>query len=239
VDAHIHLWDLSRFHVPVDRWQYRFSISPYVLQDSKAQSAGLSVGTMVYVQAAWASEYSLLEADYVTSLAAHDSLVQGMVAYAPLEYGEQVGPISTHSWSTEHSSKVSVGGCQVGPIPKFPWIVHSRDPDLPEYGLSFDILGKGTANLDMAINIAQSAAGIRADHRPLAEALHQAARDGAWHTKMAQLASFPNVYTKISGIGHGSGLNELERGRFEAYVDDAIKLFGEDRVVLVVIGRPF
>src|SRR5438445_13491614 len=88
-DAHIHLWDLSRYPVP---WIAGNPIlnQTYVLQDFKDQSAGLGVGSMVYVQAAWASEYSLLEADYVTNLAAHDSLVQGMVAYAPLEYGEQV-----------------------------------------------------------------------------------------------------------------------------------------------------
>src|SRR5438067_2906808 len=89
VDAHIHLWDLSRYPVP---WIAGSPIlnQTYVLQDFKNQSAGLGVGSMVYVQAAWASEYSLLEADYVTNLAAHDPLVQGMVAYAPLEYGEQV-----------------------------------------------------------------------------------------------------------------------------------------------------
>ena len=59
VDAHIHLWDLSRFPVP---WIAGNPIlnQSYVLQDFKAQSAGLGVGTMVYVQAAWASEYSLL-----------------------------------------------------------------------------------------------------------------------------------------------------------------------------------
>src|SRR6185436_12985157 len=89
VDAHIHLWDLSRYPVP---WIAGNPIlnQSYVLQDFKDQSAGLGVGAMVYVQAAWANEYSLLEADYVTNLAARDALVQGMVAYAPLEYGEQV-----------------------------------------------------------------------------------------------------------------------------------------------------
>jgi len=89
VDAHIHLWDLTRYPVP---WIAGSPVlnQSYVLQDFKNQSAGTGVGAMVYVQAAWANEYSLLEADYVTSLAAHDALVQGMVAYAPLEYGDQV-----------------------------------------------------------------------------------------------------------------------------------------------------
>src|SRR6202011_2790986 len=89
VDAHIHLWDLSVFPVP---WIAGSPIlnKSYVLQDYKDQSAGLGIGAIVYVQAAVANEYSLLEADYIADLAANDPLVQGMVAYAPLEYGEQV-----------------------------------------------------------------------------------------------------------------------------------------------------
>src|SRR4051794_2193999 len=58
VDAHIHLWDLTRYVVP---W---FGTDPilnksYLLQDFKDQSAGLGVDAMVYVQASWALEYSL------------------------------------------------------------------------------------------------------------------------------------------------------------------------------------
>ena len=84
VDAHIHLWDLSVFPVP---WIASNPIlnKSYVLQDYKDQSAGLGISTIVYVQAAVANEYSLLEADHIADLAATDPLVQGMVAYAPLE----------------------------------------------------------------------------------------------------------------------------------------------------------
>ena len=52
----------------------------YVLQDYKDQSAELGIGGIVYVQAAVANEYSLLEADYIADLAANDPLIQGMGA---------------------------------------------------------------------------------------------------------------------------------------------------------------
>jgi L-fuconolactonase len=157
VDAHIHLWDLSVFPVP---WVAGNPIlnQSYVLQDYKDQAAGLGIGGIVYVQAAWANEYSLLEADYVAHLARHDHLVQGMVAYAPLEYGDQVR-VYLDSLMTR------------GPIIKgirrgLPNPADSKfDMDrfikgiriLPEYELSFDVLGKGTPHLDMAITIAQRA----------------------------------------------------------------------------------
>src|SRR5947209_12121693 len=81
IDAHIHLWDLTEFPVP---WIAGNPIlnKSYVLQDYKDQSAGLGIAGIVYVQAAVASEYSLLEADYIADLAASDPLVQGVVAYA-------------------------------------------------------------------------------------------------------------------------------------------------------------
>src|SRR6476659_7529144 len=48
VDAHIHLWDLTHYPVP---WIAGNAIlnQSYVLEDFKNQSAGLGVGTIVYV----------------------------------------------------------------------------------------------------------------------------------------------------------------------------------------------
>ena len=231
VDAHIHLWDLSRYPVP---WIAGNPIlnQTYVLQDFKDQSAGLGVGSMVYVQAAWASEYSLLEADYVTNLAAHDSLLQGMVAYAPLEFGEQVR--SYLDSLMVHGTFIK--GVRRGlPSPtdkSFPMDRFIRGIQiLPEYGLSFDILGKGTPQLDMAIKIAQSAPNVKLIIDHLLKPFIKEHQMEPWHTQMAQLAAFPNVYTKISGIATEADPVNWSADDLKPYVDDAIKLFGEDRVV--------
>ncbi len=187
---------------------------------------------MVYVQAAWASEYSLLEADYVTSLAAHDPLVQGMVAYAPLEYGEQVR--SYLDSLMVHGTFIK--GVRRGlPSPSdttFPMDRFIRGIQiLPEYGLSFDILGKGTPHLDMAIKIAQSAPNTKLIIDHLLKPFIKEHQFEPWHTQMAQLASFPNVYTKISGLATEADQANWTADDLKPYVDDAIKLFGEDRVV--------
>jgi L-fuconolactonase len=231
VDAHIHLWDLSRYPVP---WIAGNPIlnKSYVLQDFKAQSAGLGVGTMVYVQAAWASEYSLLEADYVTSLAAHDQLVQGMVAYAPLEYGDQVRSYLDALMVHGTFIKGIRRGLPSGSDTTFPWDQFIRGIQiLPEYGLSFDILGKGTANLDMAINIAKSAPNTRLIIDHLLKPNIKTHEMEPWHTKMAQLAAFPGIYAKISGLATEADTTNWTAADLKPYVDDAISLFGEDRVV--------
>jgi L-fuconolactonase len=231
VDAHIHLWDLTRYPVPWIAGNPVLNQS-YVLQDFKNQSAGTGVGTIVYVQAAWANEYSLLEADYVTNLAAHDALVQGMVAYAPLEYGEQVrsylDALMTHG--------TFIKGVRRGlPSPSdssFDMEKFMRGIQiLPEYGLSFDILGKGAPHLDMAIKIAQSTPNTRLMLDHLLKPYIKEHQFEPWHTQMAQLASFPNVYAKISGLATEADPTSWTADDLKPYVDDAIKLFGEDRVV--------
>jgi predicted TIM-barrel fold metal-dependent hydrolase len=231
VDAHIHLWDLSEFPVP---WIAGNPIlnKSYVLQDYKDQSAGLGVGAIVYVQAAVANEYSLLEADYIADLAAVDPLVQGMVAYAPLEYGDQV--------RVYLDSLMSRGPIIKGIRRGLPDPADSKfDMDrfiqgiriLPEYGLSFDVLGKGTAHLAMAITIAQRApdTNLMLDHL-LKPDIKQDTLD-PWRAQMTQLAAFPNVSTKISGIATEADLMNWTAEDLKPYVDHALSAFGEDRVV--------
>jgi L-fuconolactonase len=231
VDAHIHLWDLSQFPVP---WIAGNPIlnKSYVLQDYKDQSAGLGVGAIVYVQAAVANEYSLLEADYIADLAAVDPLVQGMVAYAPLEYGDQV--------RVYLDSLMSRGPIIKGIRRGLPDPADSKfDMDrfiqgiriLPEYGLSFDVLGKGTAHLAMAITIAQRApdTNLMLDHL-LKPDIKQHTLD-PWRAQMTQLAAFPNVSTKISGIATEADLMNWTAEDLKPYVDHALSAFGEDRVV--------
>jgi L-fuconolactonase len=102
---------------------------------------------------------------------------------------------------------------------------------LPEYGLSFDILGKGTPHLAMAIAMAQRAPGtsLILDHL-LKPDIKQHTLD-PWRAQMTQLASFPNVYTKISGIATEADLMNWTAEDLKPYVDHAVSVFGEDRVV--------
>jgi L-fuconolactonase len=231
VDAHIHLWDLSIYPVP---WIAGDPVldKSYVLQDYKDQSAGLGVGAIVYVQAAWANEYSLLEADYVADLAANDPLVQGMVAYAPLEYGDQAR-VYLDALMTRGAV---IKGIRRGlPDPKDTKFDMDRFINgiqlLPEYGLSFDILGKGTPHLDMAINIAQKAPGTNLIIDHLLKPYIKEHQLDPWRQQMTTLASFPNVATKISGIATEADPQNWAPEDLKPYVDHALSVFDENRVI--------
>jgi L-fuconolactonase len=231
VDAHIHLWDLGVFPVPWITGNPVLNRS-YVLQDYKDQSAGLGVTGMVYVQAAVANEYALLEADYIADLAARDPLVQGMVAYAPLEYGEQVRVFLDSLLTRGPIIKGIRRGLPDPADSKFDMDRFIQGIQiLPEYGLSFDVLGKATAHLAMAITIAQRASDTKLmlDHL-LKPSIKQHLLD-PWREQMSQLASFPNVSTKISGIATEADPMNWTPADLKPYVDHAVAVFGEDRVV--------
>src|SRR5712692_5710218 len=231
VDAHVHLWDTSYFPVP---WIAGNPVldQSYVLDDYQTHTAGLGINAIVYVEVAIASEYTLLEADWVVARAAENPLIQGMVAYAPLEYGDRVrayldalvarGPLIKgvrrglpNPADTKFDTGSFIRGIQI----------------LAEYGLSFDILGKGTAHLASAIEIAKAApdTSLMIDHL-LKPDIKQHTLD-PWRAQMTQLASFPNVSTKISGIATEADTMNWTANDLKPYVDHALSAFGEDRVV--------
>jgi L-fuconolactonase len=231
VDAHVHLWDTSYFPVPWIAGNPVLDRS-YLLEDYQAQTAGLGINAIVYVEVAVANEYSLLEADWVVDRAAENPLIQGMVAYAPLEYGDRVRSYLDSLMTRGSLIKGVRRGLPDPSNSKFDTKSFLRGIQiLPEYGLSFDILGKGTPHLAMAIDIAQSAPGtsLMLDHL-LKPDIKQHTLD-PWRAQMTQLASFPNVSTKISGIVTEADVNNWKPEDLQPYVEHALNAFGEDRVV--------
>src|SRR3712207_2865703 len=88
VDSHVHLWDPTRFRMP---WLDGNPIleKPYGLADFRAHSDGIAVDAIVYLQVDVATPYALLEAQCVAGLPQEDPPIQGIVPWAPLEYGER------------------------------------------------------------------------------------------------------------------------------------------------------
>jgi len=232
IDAHIHLWDLSKYPTP---WVMGNPVlqKNYVLQDIKDQSAGTAVVGMVYVQAAWAPEYSLLEADYVANLAAYDPFVKGLVAYAPLEYGDQVrsylASLLTRGLVVKGIRRILQGESDpaFGLKPDFIRGVQI----LPEYGLSFDLLVKGAAQTESAIEIVRQCPNVNIVLDHLLKPNIDKQELEPWATQMTKLASFPNVMAKISGLVTEDNPGSWSPGRLKPYIDHAIQVFGPDRLI--------
>src|SRR2546430_323498 len=89
IDAHVHLWDPEEFRIS---WldgeptlNKRFGLEEY-----RAQTAGLNIEAMVYVEVCVDPTYTFLEAKAAIEEAQKDARLRGIVVGAPLEDGEHV-----------------------------------------------------------------------------------------------------------------------------------------------------
>ena len=155
-----------------------------------------------------------------------------MVAYAPLEYGEQV---------RSYLDALMVHGTFIKGVRRGLPRSDRSTFDMERFIRGIQILrstdcrstysAKALPHLDMAIKIAQSVPNARLIIDHLLKPYIKEHQIEPWHTKMAQLAGFPNVYAKISGLATEADPASWTAADLKPYVDDALSLFGEDRVV--------
>jgi L-fuconolactonase len=232
IDAHIHQWDLSKYPTP---WVMGNTVlqKNYLVQDLKDQAAGTGLVGMVHVQAAWAPEYSQMEADFVANQAAYDPFVKGFVAYAPVEYGDGV---RTYLASLLTRGLVVKGIRRILQGESDPAFGLKQDfirgvQILPEYGLSFDLLVKGAAQTDSAIEIVRQCPNVSIVLDHLLKPNIDKREFEPWATQMTKLAAFPNVMAKISGLVTEDVPGSWSPIDLKPYIDHAISVFGPDRLI--------
>lgn len=241
VDAHLHLWDPTRFPMPWLEGNAQLE-RPYGLADYAEQTVGLDIQAMVYLQVEVAPAYALLEAQWVADRAREDPRLQGMVTYAPLEYGVRVrsflealqpyGPLLKGVRRNVEGETADDFASQADFI--------RGAQTLAEFDLSCDLCLRHE-QLASHIELVRACPDTRFMLDHLAKpGIKDHVRD-PWWAQMAELAQLPNVWCKISGI-----VNEADRSAWTAadlapYVQHALDVFGEDRVAFggdwpVVLG---
>lgn len=229
VDSHIHFWDPSMRSYP---WldDVPAIAGPALPVDLHEQCANVNLEGIVFVQAGARPEYGLDEAVWVSRLAESEPRIQGIVAFAPLELGADVRP-----YLDDLSELPLVKGIrrilQSEPAdfclqPKFIQGVQT----LAEYGYTFDICIH-QAQMPAAIELVDACPNVRfiLDHfgKPLV-------RDGVldpWRDNLKRLASYPNVWCKLSGLATEADHRSWTRDDLRPYIDHALTTFAADRVL--------
>lgn len=229
VDSHVHLWDPVKFRIPwLDKVPPINQLADLALYDEA--TAGLEIEAIVYLQVEVAEVYSLTEARDIAGL--EDPRIQGIVPWAPLEYGEQVRYYLEELVKIGPKIKGVRRIAQDYPDPLYyaqPKIIEGHRV-LAEFGLSSDLTGKAhqiPGMIELARRVPEC--NFILDHHG-----NPNVKDHVWEpwaSNVTELAKLPNVVSKISGIVSGADPDHWTLDDIKPYVRHCLESFGEDRVI--------
>jgi L-fuconolactonase len=231
IDSHLHLWDPQHFRMS---WLDGNAVldKPYGLADYREHTQGVAIEAMVYLQVEVEPPYGLLEARWAAARAMDDPRIKGIVAWAPLEFGEQ---------ARAYLDELVAGGplvkgvrrlLQSEPDPEFclrPRFVQGVQL-LAEYGLSFDLCIHHP-QFPGIIQLVEQCPQVSfvLDHIGKPDIKGHVL--DPWREQIAALAAFPNVMCKVSGLVTEADHERWTRDDLAPYVAHVLSTFGEDRVM--------
>ncbi len=229
VDSHVHLWDPSRFRMSwldgspdIDR--------PMGLADYRSHTAGVDVGGMVYLQVEVEPAYGLMEARWAVERANEEPRLGAIVAWAPLEFGEQARAYLDELVAIDRRIKgvrrlIQGESLDFALQPRFVRGVQL----LADYGLTFDICLKHP-QLAGAVELVRRCPNVQFILDHIGKPDIAAGLLDPWRAQIRELASLPNVICKVSGM-----VTEADHARWTTddlrpYVEHVLESFGEDRI---------
>lgn len=245
IDAHLHLWDPGHFRMSWldgnETLHRRFGLEEY-----RAHTDGIAIEAMVYLQVEVEPPYALLEARWATERARDDLRLQGIVPWAPLEYGEQVRAFLAALVEVSPLVKGVRRIVQDEPDPAFclrPGFVHGAQL-LPEYGLSCDLCIRHpqlASTVELVRRCPETSFILDHIGKPNI-------KDGLldpWREQLRELAALPNVVCKVSGLVTEADHAAWRPEDLAPYLAHVLEVFGEDRVVfggdwpVVLMAAPY
>ena len=231
IDSHVHLWDPTRYRIPwldgVPTLNRRLEPEQYL-----DHTGAIAIEAYIYVEIDIAPDYRFLEVRQAERYATEDPRLRGIVASAPLEYGDQARPFLEALVAIGPRVKGVRRLLQGEADPAYclrPGFVRGVEL-LADHGLSFDICILHD-QLPAVIELVRRLPGVSfvLDHvgKP-------SIRDGLlepWRENIAELAALPNVVCKVSGLVTEADHAAWTIDELAPYAEHVLAVFGEDRVL--------
>ena len=233
LDSHIHFWDPDHL-----RYEWLKSVpdinKPFLPADLIEQSGRHQLEKILFVQAGAHPADALAEVEWVTQLAQQERRIAGIVADAPLEKGAvSVEPhlkILSQNRLVKGVRRLIQGEPKrFATAPDFVAAVRS----LATFQFSFDICVFHSQLGEVVELVAQvPEVSFVLDHfgKPGIKA-HDAAIDTVWREEITQLATYPNVWCKLSGLITEADHNGWSQADLQPYIDHVITQFGPQRLM--------
>ncbi|MCS1410909.1 MAG: hypothetical protein M2R45_04104 [Verrucomicrobia subdivision 3 bacterium] len=224
IDSHQHFWDYNPTEYP---WIKGDKMNPirrdFGLSDLRGEQVKVGLDGSIAVQA----RQSLKESRWLLELAEKDPRIKGVVGWVDLR-----------------SESVDVELAELSPHERFVGIRHvvHDEPDdefmlrpdflrglrkLHRYGMTYDFL-LFPKHLPVAIEVVKEFPEqlFVLDH--ISKPFIKEGILRPWYQQIAELAAFPNVYCKVSGMVTEAAWRERD---FRPYLDVVFDAFGEDRLM--------
>ena len=233
IDSHVHLWDSNYLHRP---WLEDVPLlnRSYSREQYLEQAADFSIQAIVCVEADVLPEERMQEVRWLSDQAHQTSLIQGIVAAAPIGVEDRtvLRSFLERLVTIDRRVKGVRRLIQGETMPGFcvqPNFVHDIQM-LSEFDLSFDLC-LTHRQLPDVIELVRLCPGTRfvLDHIGKPD-IRQHLLD-PWREHIRELATFPNVACKISGLVTEADLQNWTLEDLAPYVMDVLAVFGEDRVM--------
>lgn len=228
IDSHVHFWNPQNLRYP---WLDGDSTlnRPFLPADFHAAADGLDVEGIVFVQADCLAEQGLDEVAWVTSLAA-EVPIRGIVAFAPMEQGEQardaVEALSDYPLVKGVRRLIQDEGPGFARQPAFIEGVQM----LAGYGLSFDLCIRHHQLPDVIELVSRCPeVSFVLDHIGKPDIAGGALEP--WKQHITTLAAHENVCCKLSGMVTEADTAHWTVDDLRRYADHVLEVFGTERVM--------
>jgi L-fuconolactonase len=230
VDTHLHIWDLKRLSYP---WLASVpSLNrDHLIEEYRKACGSVQVAKMVFLQCE--ADFALFqeEADWVTEVAAIDPRIRGIVPWAPLEKGA-----AAEAELARLASNPLIKGIrriiQFEADQEFclkPGFVRGVQL-LARHGLSFDLC-INHKQLGNTLKLVQQCPNVKFIMDHIAKPDIKAGLLDPWRAEMRELAKFPNVWCKLSGLANEADLQKWTAADLRPYIDHVVDCFGFDRTI--------
>ena len=228
IDTHQHLWDLDRLSYSWTKNRPPLNRS-FRMADYLAATSGLEIDQTVHLEADVDEPDMLGETKYIFALAERDdNPLAGVVACARPEHAH----FENYLKQILHPNLKGVRRvlhCVPDETSETPGFVENIRL-LEKYHLSFDLCVLAR-QLPLAIRLVRECPNVQFILDHCGNPLVKEKTLEPWRAWIKELASYPNVVCKISGIVTNADADNWTPEDLRPYVNDVIETFGWDRVM--------
>ncbi|CAB4539656.1 MAG: amidohydrolase family protein [Actinobacteria bacterium] len=248
IDSHQHLWVMSEREYSWIEPSYGPLFDDFTPERLAPEIPESGVTSSILVQAADSYEDTF----YMLDVAAHSDFVRAVVAWVPFDRPNEAraaidifakNPLVKGFRNLSHDFS----------NPKYnnddAWILRPAVLETLSYiekaGLTMDYVSVSPAQTKNVVTLAKKFPKLKIIVDHFAKPPIAAKEIEPWASSMKEIAAFPNVYTKLSGLNTASDLENWTVADWQPYVDLMVETFGVERIMMggdwpvIVLGNTY